>query len=72
MTAHHLMPNAIKQRNRNKIITFAWISQVYYGDESARSLVIEGTQGDATYDLYEWDAIKSNPETQKTLLHWQN
>jgi alpha-amylase len=27
-------------------------SQVYYGD-GARSLVIEGTQGDATYDLYE-------------------
>ena len=48
------------------------ISQVYYGDESARSLVIEGTQGDATLRSFmNWDAIKSNPETQKILLHWQ-
>jgi hypothetical protein len=27
---------------------FLRIAQVFYGDESARSLVVEGTQGDAT------------------------
>ena len=47
-------------------------SQVYYGDESARSLIIEGTEGDATLrSLMNWDQIQSNPETQATLLHWQ-
>lgn len=48
------------------------IAQVYYGDESGRSLAIEGTQGDATLRSFmNWDAIKSDTETQKTLLHWQ-
>jgi alpha-amylase len=55
-----------------KLLLSPGISQVYYGDESARSLVIEGTQGDATLRSFmNWDDIKSNPETQKTLLHWQ-
>ena len=55
-----------------KLLLSPGLSQVYYGDESARSLVIEGTQGDATLrSLMNWDAIKSNPETQKTLAHWQ-
>lgn len=55
-----------------KLLLSPGISQVYYGDESARSLAIEGTQGDATLRSFmNWDAIKSNPETQKTLLHWQ-
>ena len=47
-------------------------SQVYYGDESARSLIIEGTEGDATLrSLMNWDQIRTNPETQATLLYWQ-
>ncbi|GAA3614717.1 alpha-amylase family glycosyl hydrolase [Flavivirga amylovorans] len=47
-------------------------SQVYYGDESARSLVIEGTEGDATLRSFmNWDAIKNDPKTKKVLLHWQ-
>ncbi|CAH0334580.1 Periplasmic alpha-amylase [Flavobacterium sp. CECT 9288] len=55
-----------------KLLLSPGVSQVYYGDESARSLVIEGTQGDATLRSFmNWDEIKSNPETQKTLLHWQ-
>jgi alpha-amylase len=54
MMAHHLMQNAIKNRETGtKLLLSPGVSQVYYGDESARSLVIEGTQGDATYDLYE-------------------
>lgn len=47
-------------------------AQIYYGDESARSLIIEGTNGDATLrSNMNWDAIKNNPETQKLLKHWQ-
>lgn len=55
-----------------KLLLAPGISQVYYGDESARSLDIESTQGDATLrSLMNWDDIKSNVETQKVLLHWQ-
>lgn len=47
-------------------------SQTYYGDESARSLVIEGTVGDATLRSFmNWDAIASDVNTQETLKHWQ-
>lgn len=47
-------------------------SQVYYGDESARSLSIEGTVGDATLrSNMNWDAIKNDSETQAILKHWQ-
>jgi alpha-amylase len=55
-----------------KLLLAPGISQVYYGDESARSLDIPGTTGDATLrSMMNWDAIKTNPETQKVLLHWQ-
>ena len=48
------------------------VSQIYYGDESARSLVIEGTEGDATLRSFmNWDALKSNGEQVNTLTHWQ-
>ena len=66
-------PKRIKSiESGTKLLLSPGISQVYYGDESARSLVIEGTQGDATLRSFmNWDAIKSNSETQKILLHWQ-
>jgi len=55
-----------------KLLLSPGIAQVYYGDESGRLLAIEGAQGDATLRSFmNWDAIKSNAETQKTLLHWQ-
>ena len=55
-----------------KLLLSPGISQVYYGDESGRSLVIEGTVGDATLRSFmNWDDIQNNPETQKILLHWQ-
>ncbi|HKO78437.1 MAG TPA: alpha-amylase family glycosyl hydrolase [Flavobacterium sp.] len=55
-----------------KLLLTPGISQVYYGDESARSLVVEGTQGDATLrSMMNWDAVNTNAETQKVLLHWQ-
>ena len=55
-----------------KLLLAPGISQVYYGDESARPLDIAGTTGDATLrSMMNWDDIKTNPETQKVLLHWQ-
>jgi len=55
-----------------KLLLSPGVAQVYYGDESARSLVIEGTQGDATLRSFmNWDAIKTNPQTKKTLAHWR-
>lgn len=47
-------------------------SQVYYGDESARDLTIEGTVGDATLRSFmNWDEISSNKSTRDVLNHWQ-
>ncbi|MBO6605744.1 alpha-amylase family glycosyl hydrolase [Psychroserpens sp.] len=44
-------------------------SQVYYGDEVARSLNIEGTQGDATLrSVMNWDDVVTKKEV---LSHWQ-
>ena len=55
-----------------KLLLSPGISQVYYGDETGRSLAIEGTQGDATLRSFmNWNDVQSNPETQKILLHWQ-
>ena len=48
-------------------------AQVYYGDESARPLDIEGTVGDATLRSFmNWDEIKNDKQTQDILTHWQN
>jgi len=56
----------------NKLLLAAGISQTYYGDESNRSLVVPGTQGDATLrSNMNWEAIKTDVETQKMLEHWQ-
>jgi alpha-amylase len=55
-----------------KLLLCPGASQVYYGDESVRSLVIEGTQGDATLRSFmNWEAIQNNTETKLVLSHWQ-
>ena len=55
-----------------KLILSPGISQVYYGDESARNLNIPGTEGDATLRSFmNWEDIDNNPETQKLLKHYQ-
>jgi alpha-amylase len=47
-------------------------SQVYYGDESARSLSIKGTVGDATLRSFmNWEDIETKEETNNILKHWQ-
>jgi alpha-amylase len=47
-------------------------SQIYYGDEVGRSLIIEGTNGDATLrSAMNWDNINNDPQAQKLMEHWQ-
>lgn len=46
-------------------------SQVYYGDESARPLIIDGTEGDATLrSLMNWEELE-NDKQKSVLSHWQ-
>jgi alpha-amylase len=51
--------------------------QVYYGDETSRSLMIEGTNGDATlrsfmnWDEVEQDSSRSGYKIRDVLEHWQ-
>ncbi|MEZ4792542.1 MAG: alpha-amylase family glycosyl hydrolase [Gelidibacter sp.] len=55
-----------------KLLLAPGTSQIYYGDESARSLVIEGTVGDATLRSFmNWDDVKNNDNTKAILTHWQ-
>lgn len=66
-----------KKRDRafesaTKLLLAPGIAQVYYGDESARSLDIEGTQGDATLRSFmNWEAIQTDEFAQNVLKHWQ-
>ena len=56
----------------NRLLLGLGTSQVYYGDESARSLIIDGTEGDATLRSFmNWDAIQNDQKTQEVLAHWQ-
>ncbi len=52
-------------------------AQVYYGDETARSLQAEGAEGDANLRTFmNWDELASNAtrngyRVQEVLAHWQ-
>ncbi len=47
-------------------------SQIYYGDETARPLIIKGTQGDATLrSVMNWNDINTDELTNQTLQHYQ-
>lgn len=55
-----------------KLLLTPGISQVYYGDESARPLDIPGTTGDATLrSMMNWDDINTNNYTKHLLLFYQ-
>jgi alpha-amylase len=55
-----------------KLMLAPGTSQLYYGDETARPLVIEGTVGDATLRSFmNWESIKQNKKTKEVLLHAQ-
>jgi alpha-amylase len=66
-----------KQRQKTfeagtKLFLTSGISQVYYGDESARILDISGTQGDATLRSFmNWDDINNKTETKILMQHFQ-
>ena len=54
-----------------KLILTPGISQIYYGDEIARPLIIEGTEGDAALrSKMNWESVDEQ-EKGKLLLHWQ-
>ncbi|MBJ7882161.1 alpha-amylase family glycosyl hydrolase [Gelidibacter salicanalis] len=55
-----------------KLLLSPGTSQLYYGDESARSLVIEGTNGDATLrSMMNWESIASDENTITIVSHYQ-
>ncbi|WP_332019444.1 alpha-amylase family glycosyl hydrolase [Kaistella sp.] len=55
-----------------KLLLTPGISQVYYGDETARDLTIEGATGDATLrSNMNWNDVQNNAETKKLLVHYQ-
>ena len=65
-----------KDRNKafetaTKLILTPGLSQVYYGDEIARPLQIEGAQGDANLrGMMPWSTLDSTG-TKELLSHWQ-
>lgn len=55
-----------------KLLLSPGISQTYYGDETSRSLVVAGTNGDATLRSFmNWEELKNSIDKQNILLHWQ-
>ena len=66
-----------KERTKNyeaaiKLLLTPGTSQIYYGDETSRSLIIEGTTGDATLRSFmNWQDIEVNENVKQGLVHWQ-
>lgn len=59
-------------KTANVLLLTPGASQVYYGDETARPLIIDGTEGDATLRSYmNWEDLDSIPEIQAIHKHWQ-
>lgn len=55
----------------NKLMLAPGGVQIYYGDETARSLIVEGTYGDATLrSAMNWEQLKEE-DIQDLLRHWQ-
>ncbi len=59
-------------RAANVLLLTPGASQVYYGDETSRPLVVEGAEGDANLrSLMNWEDLVGNPEIQQIHKHWQ-
>lgn len=55
----------------NRLLLAPGASQVYYGDELGRSLIIEGTEGDATLRSFmNWEDM-GKPKTEALLRHYR-
>lgn len=60
------------KRAANVLLLTPGASQIYYGDETARSLIIEGTEGDAKLRSFmNWEELDSIPKVKETLTYWQ-
>ncbi|PCJ93458.1 MAG: alpha-amlyase [Flavobacteriaceae bacterium] len=77
LTSHDDSQPFDKERKRpfytaNVLLLTQGASQIYYGDETARSLIIEGTEGDATLRSFmNWQDLDSLAETKRIHNHWQ-
>ncbi|MEG3658181.1 alpha-amylase family glycosyl hydrolase [Arenibacter palladensis] len=59
-------------RTANVLLLTPGASQIYYGDESVRSLNIEGTKGDATLRSFmNWGELDSIGNNKAVLSYWQ-
>ena len=55
-----------------KLLLAPGISQVYYGDETARTLTVAGAGGDANLrSNMNWNDVENNSATQKLAKHYQ-
>jgi len=55
-----------------KLLLSPGTTQIYYGDELARPLIVEGAEGDANLRSFmNWDDISTNQSTKDILLHTQ-
>lgn len=55
-----------------KLLLTPGMAQIYYGDETARPLVIPGADGDANLRSFmNWEDIQPNSETLSLLNHYQ-
>ncbi len=58
-------------KTANILLLTPGTSQIYYGDETARNLTIEGAQGDATLRSFmNWNDLETSITTQKIHQHW--
>jgi len=77
MTSHDDGAPFDKERKKpfetaTKLLLTQGTSQIYYGDESARPLLIDGTKGDANLrGKMNWNAINSDNKIKEILAHWQ-
>ena len=59
-------------RAANVLLLTPGASQIYYGDETSRPLVVEGAQGDANLRSFmNWTDLDSLPDIQMIHRHWQ-
>jgi alpha-amylase len=54
-----------------KLLLSGGAAQVYYGDETARPLVIKGAEGDANLRSFmNWDQLEKDSVAKSTFEHW--
>ncbi|WP_419211804.1 alpha-amylase family glycosyl hydrolase [Maribacter sp. X9] len=77
ITSHDDSQPFDKERNNpyraaNVLLLTPGAAQIYYGDETARDLTIEGTSGDATLRSFmNWEELDSIPKKAEILNHWR-